>query len=193
MNETMRNHRYRIDLFARAHRQRGIPCGAARPWYTRRRATPPAKPSRCERRWPKRRDHGWPIHRCWCRCCAPGWGMVEPGPCADPGGPCRVMPSVPKRCGAQKGQRSVGHRGQLRHDRARTRRGQRRTREVDRVTIDSVRNHCGRHFPVQKRRQSDLPGDPRTPGKGERRRLRRGCGHRAHPHCVLRDGHGQKL
>ena len=41
-----------------------------------------------------------------------------------------AMPSVPKRPGAQEGQRSVGHRGQLRHDRARTRGGQCRTRQV---------------------------------------------------------------
>ena len=41
-----------------------------------------------------------------------------------------AMPSVPKRSAAQEGQRHAGHRGQLRHDRARTRGGQRRTRQV---------------------------------------------------------------
>ena len=65
--------------------------------------------------------------------------------------------------------------------------------KCDRVTVDSIRNHTARHFPSPERRQSNLPRDPRTPGKGERRRLRRGRGHRAHPHCVLRDDHGQKL
>ena len=39
---------------------------------------------------------------------------------------CRVC----RNDGAQEGQRPVGHRGQLRHDRARTRGGQRRTRQV---------------------------------------------------------------
>ena len=63
----------------------------------------------------------------------------------------------------------------------------------DRMTIDSIRNHCGRHFPVQNACQGNLPGDPRTPRSGEPIRLRRGRGHRAHAHCVLRDGHGEKL
>ena len=40
------------------------------------------------------------------------------------------MPRVPERPGAQEGQRPVGHRVQLRDDRARTRGGQRRTRQV---------------------------------------------------------------
>ena len=48
-------------------------------------------------------------------------------------------------------------------------------------------------LPRPERRQSNLPGDPGAAGKGERRRLRRGRGHRDHPHCVLRDRHGQKL
>ncbi len=65
--------------------------------------------------------------------------------------------------------------------------------KCDRVTIDSIRNHCGRHFPVQNVGQSDLPRNPRTPGKGERRRLRQRTGHCDHAHCVLRDGHGEEL
>ena len=48
-------------------------------------------------------------------------------------------------------------------------------------------------LPSPERRQGDLPRDPRTPGTGERRRLRRGRGHRDHAHCVLRDRHGEKL
>ena len=31
-----------------------------------------SKPFRCAPRWPTPPDHGWPIRRCWCRCCAPG-------------------------------------------------------------------------------------------------------------------------
>ena len=59
------------------------------------------------------------------------------------------MPSVPKRPGAQEGQRSAGHRGQLRHDLARLGEHNAELDKCDRVTIDSIRNHCGRHFPVQ--------------------------------------------
>ena len=44
---------------------------------------------------------------------------------------------------------TVGHRGQLRHGRARPRGDNAKLAKRDRVTIDSVRNHCGRHFPVQ--------------------------------------------
>ena len=65
--------------------------------------------------------------------------------------------------------------------------------KCDRVTIDSDPQPHRAPLPSPERRQSNLPRDPRTPGKGERRRLRRGRGHRDHPHCVLRDGHGQKL
>ena len=36
--------------------------------------------------------------------------------------------------------------------------------KCDRVTIDSVRTHTTKHFPVQKRRQSHLPGDPGAAG-----------------------------
>ena len=61
-----------------------------------------------------------------------------------------AMPSVPKRPGAQEGQRHVGHRGQLRHGLARPR-GEDNAEldKCDRVTIDSIRNHTARHFPVQ--------------------------------------------
>ena len=65
--------------------------------------------------------------------------------------------------------------------------------KCDRVTIDSVRTHCHEAFSSPERRQSNVPGDPRTPGKGEPRRLHRGRGHRDHPHCILRDRHGEKL
>ena len=41
-----------------------------------------------------------------------------------------AMPSVPKRSGAQEGQRHVGHRIRLRVHRARTCGGQRQTRQV---------------------------------------------------------------
>ena len=30
----------------------------------------------------------------------------------------------------------------------------------DRVTIDSIRNHTARHFPVQQRREDHLPPHP---------------------------------
>ena len=57
--------------------------------------------------------------------------------------------------------------------------------KCDRVTIDSIRNHTARFTSSPERRQSNLPRDPRTPGKRERRRLRRGRGHRAHADCVF--------
>ena len=39
--------------------------------------------------------------------------------------------------------------------------------KCDRVTIDSVRTHTAKHFPVQRRRQSHVPGDPGAAGSGE--------------------------
>ena len=62
--------------------------------------------------------------------------------------------------------------------------------KCDRVTIDSVRTHTTKHFPVQSR-PSHLPGDPRTAGKREPTRLRRGRRHRDHADCVLR-GHDEQ-
>ena len=63
----------------------------------------------------------------------------------------------------------------------------------DRVTIDSIRNHTMRHFPVQNVAKATYRRDPRAPGAGERRRLRQGRGHRDHPDGLLRDRHGQGL
>ena len=63
----------------------------------------------------------------------------------------------------------------------------------DRVTIDSIRNHTVRHFPVQNVAKATYRRDPRAAGAGERRRLRQGRGHRDHPDGVLRDRHGQGL
>ena len=96
-----------------------------------------------------------------------------------------AMPNLPERPGAQESERHAGHRGQLRHGLARPWGGQRRTGKGDRVTIDSVRNHCERAFSSPKRRQSDLPGDPGAPGSGEPSTSSKGR-HRAHAHRVLR-------
>ena len=63
----------------------------------------------------------------------------------------------------------------------------------DRVTDRLDQKPLRAALPSPERRKGHLPGDPRTPGAGERRRLRRGRGHRDHPLCVLRDGHGEKL
>ena len=49
-----------------------------------------------------------------------------------------------------QGQRSAGERGELRDDPARrARMTTPRSTSPDRVTIDSIRNHTTRHFPVQ--------------------------------------------
>ena len=65
--------------------------------------------------------------------------------------------------------------------------------KCDRVTIDSVRNHCARHFPVQSVAKATYREILERRAGENPHRLHRGCGHRAHAHCVLRDGHGQKL
>jgi hypothetical protein len=62
-----------------------------------------------------------------------------------------------------------------------------------RVTIDSIRNHATRHFPVQNIARATYREILERRAKGERHRLGRGRGHRDHPHCVLRDDHGQEL
>ena len=63
----------------------------------------------------------------------------------------------------------------------------------DRVTIDSIRHHTKRHFPVQNVAKATYRRNPRAAGAGERRRLRQGRGHRDHPDGVLRDRDGQGL
>ena len=63
----------------------------------------------------------------------------------------------------------------------------------DRVTIDSIRHHTKRHFPVQNVAKATYRADPRAAGAGERRRLRQGRRHRYHPDGVLRDRDGQGL
>jgi hypothetical protein len=60
------------------------------------------------------------------------------------------MPRKQRRRGAEEGQRSAGHRDQLRHGLARPWGRQTALGKGDRVTIDSVRNHAARHFPVQQ-------------------------------------------
>src|SRR6516165_1675518 len=59
------------------------------------------------------------------------------------------MPGVSERGRAQDGQRSAGHRIQLRHGLTRPWGRQSHPGRGDRVTIDSIRNHASRHFPVQ--------------------------------------------
>ena len=64
--------------------------------------------------------------------------------------------------------------------------------EKDRVTIDSIRNHCQRHFPVQHvahatyreilERRARRPASTSSTGR-----------HGDHADCVLRDRNGQKL
>ena len=63
----------------------------------------------------------------------------------------------------------------------------------DRVTIDSIRQHTKRHFPVQNVAKATYRRDPGAAGAGEQRRLRQGRRHRDHPDGVLRDGHGEGL
>ena len=92
-----------------------------------------------------------------------------------------------------EGQRHVGNRSSyamilraLRDDNA-------KLDTPDRVTIDSIRNHTTRHFPVQNVAKATYRANPRAAGAGERRRLRQGRGHRDHPDGVLRDRDGQGL
>jgi hypothetical protein len=59
------------------------------------------------------------------------------------------MPSLPKRSGAYEGQRPAGLRSQLRDDPRALDEDNARLDQRDRVTIDSIRNHCVGHFPVQ--------------------------------------------
>ena len=60
------------------------------------------------------------------------------------------MPRVPKRHTADQGQRPAGERGKLRDDLARlAEQDNAKLDKRDRVTIDSIRNHTNRHFPVQ--------------------------------------------
>ena len=63
----------------------------------------------------------------------------------------------------------------------------------DRVTIDSIRQPHRAALPGAERREGHLPADSRAAGAAERRRLRRGRGHRDHPDGVLRDRDGQGL
>ena len=56
--------------------------------------------------------------------------------------------------------------------------------ERDRVTIDSVRNHCQRHFPVQQVAKATYREILEHRAEGERRRLRQRRCHRDHSHCV---------
>ena len=58
------------------------------------------------------------------------------------------MPSVPKRPGAQEGQPDLATQP-LRGHSACPCGGQCRTRHMDRVTLDSIRTHATKHFPVQ--------------------------------------------
>ena len=62
----------------------------------------------------------------------------------------------------------------------------------ERVTIDSIRNHTTRHFPVQNVAKATYR-ESRAPGTGERRRLRQRRSHRDHPDGLLRDRHSQRL
>ena len=74
---------------------------------------------------------------------------IELAPTHQRVSPRAAMPGVPKRPGAEEGQRHAGYWGQLCDGLARAAGRQRETRFRDRVTIDSIRNHCVRHFPVQ--------------------------------------------
>ncbi len=64
--------------------------------------------------------------------------------------------------------------------------------KCDRVTIDSIRNHCARHFPVQNVAKATYREILERRAKANGVDFE-GCGHRAHADRVLRDGHGQKL
>ena len=59
-------------------------------------------------------------------------------------------------------------------------------------SVDSVRTHSGRHFPVQNVAKRPT-GRSWSAGRGRTSRLRRGRGHRAHADGAVRDGHGEGL
>ena len=65
--------------------------------------------------------------------------------------------------------------------------------KCDRVTIDSVRNHCARHFPVQSVAKATYREILERRAQENRVDFVEGVATATHALCVLRDGHGQKL
>ena len=63
----------------------------------------------------------------------------------------------------------------------------------DRVTIDSIRHHTRRHFPVQNVAKATYRAILELASQRERRRLRQGSRHSHHAHGLLRDRDGEGL
>ena len=63
----------------------------------------------------------------------------------------------------------------------------------DRVTIDSVRNHTVRHFPVQNVAKATYREILERRAKANGVDFVAGVATAITPHCVLRDRHGEKL